>query len=549
MTIYDLLNRESSVNVRSFAMLGSLSALSNAMILAFINMASDNLAEHAGKHQGIYALMIFLLTVLIFGLVQRRLMVRASHHVEDAIYHMRNDLITRIRNCDLTTMEKIGRERIFNVMSKEFQTISTSSTLFVIVGQSSILLLFTSIYIAWLSLSAFFIILFSIAIGALIHLMRAKEVNQYLSNSFILENNLVLKITDFLDGFKEIKLSRPRGNALEQEFSQNSKTVTDARKHTQTLFSTDFVMSQISFYLATGAVVFVLPMVTEVEPALVTKITTATLFLIGPISSVIGGLPAYANANAAAKNVLDLDADLSDAEKENNTTLTTPVLTHFDEIRLEKLYFRYKEAEGEQAFEVGPISMNIKRGQTIFITGGNGSGKTTFIRLLTGLYQAKKGNIVVDGNVLSANKIDAYRNLFCAVFSDFHLFRKLYGIEPTDDINIQDWLIHMEMDHKVHLENQEFTTVDLSTGQRKRLALISCVLEQRPIFIFDEWAADQDPHFRQKFYREVLPRLKENCQTVIAITHDDKFFDMADVHLKMTDGQLIHINHSVEDNI
>jgi putative ATP-binding cassette transporter len=549
MTIYDLLNRESSVNVRSFAMLGSLSALSNAMILAFINMASDNLAEHAGKHQGIYALMIFLLTVLIFGLVQRRLMVRASHHVEDAIYHMRNDLITRIRNCDLTTMEKIGRERIFNVMSKEFQTISTSSTLFVIVGQSSILLLFTSIYIAWLSLSAFFIILFSIAIGALIHLMRAKEVNQYLSNSFILENNLVLKITDFLDGFKEIKLSRPRGNALEQEFSQNSKTVTDARKHIQTLFSTDFVMSQISFYLATGAVVFVLPMVTEVEPALVTKITTATLFLIGPISSVIGGLPAYANANAAAKNVLDLDADLSDAEKENNTTLTTPVLTHFDEIRLEKLYFQYKEAEGEQAFEVGPISMNIKRGQTIFITGGNGSGKTTFIRLLTGLYQAKKGNIVVDGNVLSANKIDAYRNLFCAVFSDFHLFRKLYGIEPTDDINIQDWLIHMEMDHKVHLENQEFTTVDLSTGQRKRLALISCVLEQRPIFIFDEWAADQDPHFRQKFYREVLPRLKENGQTVIAITHDDKFFDMADVHLKMTDGQLIHINHSVEDNI
>jgi putative ATP-binding cassette transporter len=358
-----------------------------------------------------------------------------------------------------------------------------------------------------------------------------------------------LKITDFLDGFKEIKLSRPRGNALEQEFSQNSKTVTDARKHIQTLFSTDFVMSQISFYLATGAVVFVLPMVTEVEPALVTKITTATLFLIGPISSVIGGLPAYANANAAAKNVLDLDADLSDAEKENNTTLTTPVLTHFDEIRLEKLYFQYKEAEGEQAFEVGPISMNIKRGQTIFITGGNGSGKTTFIRLLTGLYQAKKGNIVVDGNVLSANKIDAYRNLFCAVFSDFHLFRKLYGIEPTDDINIQDWLIHMEMDHKVHLENQEFTTVDLSTGQRKRLALISCVLEQRPIFIFDEWAADQDPHFRQKFYREVLPRLKENGQTVIAITHDDKFFDMADVHLKMTDGQLIHINHSVEDNI
>ena len=546
MIIYNLLTRESSVNVRKFAILGFLSALSNAMILALINTASDNLAEQAGEHQGIYSLMVFLLTVLIFSLVQRRLMVRANYHVEDAIYYMRNDLISRIRNCDLTTMEKIGRERIFNVMSKEFLTISSSSQLFVIVGQSSILLLFTAIYIAWLSLSAFFIIIFSISIGALIHLIRAKEVNEYLSKSFILENNLVLKITDFLDGFKEIKLNRARANALENEFKQNSKDVTDGRKHTQLLFSNDFVMSQISFYLAIGAIVFVLPMVSEVDPALVTKITTATLFLIGPISSVIGGLPAYANANAAAKNVLVLEADLCEAEKDIKIT---PVLTHFDEIRLDKLYFQYKVAEGDQAFEVGPISMDIKRGQTIFITGGNGSGKTTFIRLLTGLYQARKGNIVVDGKMLSANKIDAYRNLFCAVFADFYLFKKLYGIEPSEDINIHDWLTYMEIEHKVHMENQEFSTVDLSTGQRKRLALISCVLEERPIFIFDEWAADQDPHFRQKFYREVLPRLKANGQTVIAITHDDKFFDMADVQLKMTDGQLIPINHSVDDII
>ena len=88
----------------------------------------------------------------------------------------------------------------------------------------------------------------------------------------------------------------------------------------------------------------------------------------------------------------------------------------------------------------------------------------------------------------------------------------------------------------------EFNTVDLSTGQRKRLALIVSLLEKRPILLLDEWAADQDPEFRRKFYFDLLPALHRAGVTVVVVTHDDRYLDEMDLparRLRMDEGRFV----------
>jgi putative ATP-binding cassette transporter len=98
------------------------------------------------------------------------------------------------------------------------------------------------------------------------------------------------------------------------------------------------------------------------------------------------------------------------------------------------------------------------------------------------------------------------------------------------------------MHHKVEHDGQRLSDVRFSQGQRKRLALLMAAVEQRDCLLLDEWAADQDPQFRQFFYHELLPALQSQGKTIIAITHDDHYFDRADRLLKMDAGCLTEVD-------
>jgi putative pyoverdin transport system ATP-binding/permease protein len=208
-------------------------------------------------------------------------------------------------------------------------------------------------------------------------------------------------------------------------------------------------------------------------------------------------------------------------------------------LELRRVVFSY--VADDSRFDVGPIDLRIAAGETVFITGGNGSGKSTLIKLLTGLYAPLAGELWVNDVPVTQGSAQAYRDRFCAVFSDFHLFRKFYGIAAPDGDVARDWLETMEMSDKTVVRDDGFSTIDLSAGQRKRLALIGAMFEDKPIVVLDEWAADQDPHFRRKFYEEVLPRMKAAGKTVIAVTHDDRYFHHADRRLHMDEGQLCEL--------
>ncbi|MCI5136317.1 MAG: ATP-binding cassette domain-containing protein [Candidatus Electrothrix sp. AW2] len=250
--------------------------------------------------------------------------------------------------------------------------------------------------------------------------------------------------------------------------------------------------------------------------------------------------------NASAKYVIEGNAALQKLRKLfplNSMRSATEAVPEpvrrkderFKSIRIDQAGFSYPAPNGGQGFSITIDDLTIREGEILFVVGGNGSGKSTFMNLLTGLYPLDYGIIEIDGQPISTGE---YRDMFSTVFNDFHLFDKFYGIEKVDEQRVQDLLHLTGLAGKTRYESGKFTTQDLSTGQRKRLALVVAMIEDRPIFIFDEWAADQDPHFRRFFYEDILPSLAAQGKTIIAVTHDDRYFHLADKVVRMEYGQI-----------
>ncbi len=299
------------------------------------------------------------------------------------------------------------------------------------------------------------------------------------------------------------------------------------------------MFAQIVYYLLFAIIIFILPNMTTIDAATIIKITAAVLFIVGPVDMVVSAIPAFARANVAIEGLQNLEKQLDYAAQQAQTIEQYPVNdAPFQSLKMENLHFQYVDPQGQPLFAIGPIDFEIQRGELLFVVGGNGSGKSTFLKLLIGLYYPHQGQIYLNGQpVLRADYLN-YREQFSAIFTDFHLFDKIYGVTTTQ-ATVDALLVKMEMAKKTRYVEDRFTVTKLSTGQRKRLAYIASVLEDKSVLIFDEWAADQDPHFRQFFYRTLLPELRDQGKTIIAVTHDDHYFDAADRVLKMDRGLLL----------
>jgi len=533
MRLLELLRRESKLSFRSLVVVSAVAGLSNALVLAIINVAATRAAHRESSDR---LLLLFILTVAIYAVGLKHFMVTALTEVEKILDHLRVRLADKIRRCDLEPLEEIGRTRIYASITKETTTISQAALSLVVGAQASILIVFTAVYVLVLSPIAFVLTAISTFLIAGSFLRRNKELNAELHESMLRENHLFDTLTNFLEGFKEVRLNRKRSNDLFEHFEEISRSVAGLKSHTTAGISTSFILSQVSFYLLLAVIVFVVPRLSPTYSEQIVKITTAVLFLAGPISGAMSMIPTIAVSNAACENIFTLEQALDRCASATNGEVVP--LASFRTITLDNVVFHYDD-RGGASFTVGPIDLTIHAGEIIFIAGGNGSGKSTFLKLLTALYAPQQGVIRLDGKALTPRRYESYRSLFSTVFTDFHLFNRLYGLYdvPVEEIDRRIELI--ELTGKTRVEGKTFDTLDLSGGQRKRLALLVSLLEDRPIYIFDEVAADQDPGFRRKYYKEILPLLKRAGRTVIAVTHDDKYFGDADRLLKMDEGRIV----------
>ena len=450
-----------------------------------------------------------------------------------AVNDMRLHLSAKLIDTPYAQLQRLGKHRLLAMLTDDTQTISQAVELVPILLVNVGIIVACLGYLGWLSMPLLGLTLLLIALGslsfhwpqrrALTSISRARELKDQLFNQYRL----------LTDGSKELQLNHPRRQHF---FTRLLIPVSQQYRRDfvrgMSIYALVLNWGNAVFYMLIGVVLFAAPHFIDLGVSLVTGYILAILYMITPLSELMHALPTLGRASVALNKIRALEGEMQTADEALDTISPTQVRSLVCR-QVTHTYYRERE---DGHFTLGPIDLTLNAGEVVFITGGNGSGKTTLALLLTGLYRPESGDIMLDEQVSSSNDNHHYRQHFSAIFTDFCLFENLFdGDDPDLVKQAQDYLVHLQLDHKVQIEGGKLTTLALSTGQRKRLALLSAYLDDRPCYLFDEWAADQDPVFKHFFYTRILPDLRERGKLLIVISHDDAYFGLAD--------RLIHVEH------
>ena len=510
-----------------------LTLLSGLLSIALLSYINQNLLHAVGGENTLLFFIGLLAVYLISSTAGQILLSTIGHRL---VYQMQIRLLKQILDTPWMQIQQTGHAKILASLSNDIRSISIAFTRLPELLQGVLFVACCSLYILWLSPRLFAVVaclmLLMIALSHLLvrghyrhfHLMRRSE------------DTLYEHYQTGLNGHKELSLNRYRAERFyHEDFSSEAALKRDhhIRADVYHVFAVNWGNSVM---LAAVGIIFYLAAYqgwASLNEAAVIAMTV--LLMRGPLTAAIGALPAILQSRIAVQALEQLD--LNEAQHGFHDDAALPA--DWQQIRLENVSYHYPSQAG-QIFALQPTSLNIRRGETLFLIGANGSGKSTLCMLLAGLYTPSEGRIFVDNIEITEHNRRAYRQLFASVFTDFHLFDQLmdgFGREVAGEW-IANWLSHLQLADKAKIEQGKLLNKRLSQGQKKRLALLLAAAEQRSILLLDEWAADQDPEFRALFYQELLPLLKQQGHTVFAISHDDKYFHHADRILAMKQGCL-----------
>ena len=557
-----MLRKDLKENVAPLAVFTLITGMANAALISFINTGAEYVTNDQVSHR---VALLFLISLMIYILGKRYVAMRSAVLVEAILNKIRYRLADKIRHAELATLEARGTSPFYARLGQDTVKVSNFTASVITAIQAVILIVFTTLYISTISIKAFVLVTIMLSVCFLVYSSRRKIFRTMWLKLSEYETRFYEKLGHILDGFKEIKINRSKNESVLQDFAVVNEEMKDYKTGLVQAYIRLSIFSQAFFFILLGSVIFVFPQFHEEYATNIIKITAAILFISGPFEIVLNGNQQLANANSSARNILELEAELEEVLRQNEMTIEAQnhpeafeELPFSDNIRFHNLSFAYPPVKGrDYIFEVGPIDLTIKKGELIFITGGNGSGKSTFLKLMTGLYQPKAGQILVDvdeagrpDTTVTPANYQQYRNLFTTIFTDFHLFDKLYGIRETDPADINAVLKNMELPaDKTTYRNGGFTNLRLSTGQKKRLALTTCIIEDKPIYIFDEVAADLDPEFRDKYYYQIIRELRARNKTVIVVSHDRYYWTVPDRLLEMANGKMRELTRAEIDSL
>jgi putative ATP-binding cassette transporter len=538
MKLLELLSWGDNKLMLRLGVAGLLSGVGSAALLGLVNTAAEEISDNGLDQVDWLLAGAFVAIAVTYFFAEIFLLRHVGRHVEISIDKSRKKLLGQIAVADYAQLETFGQAKLFESITQSSQQISYNSPLIGMCFRSVLLLFAVMAYVFWLSSLAFFLIIAVIGVGSVVYLRMGKTLGGWFHKLGQTEAVMFGKIADLFRGIKEIRMWSKRSDALYASFVPASLEKVACGEEVHKQMSRQMIFGMSAFYILLAVIVFVVPVYSDSFGTDVAKISTAVLFMIGPITVVVQSVSVLSMIEQAAARMIDLSVELEAIREPIDDINTSNLPETFREIVFDGVEFIYPNRDPKHGFVLGPLNLKVTAGEILFVTGANGAGKSTLIKLLTGLYRPDRGKISIDDTVLGNRSIAPYRNLIATVFSDFHLFSELFGVTDIDPEEAEYWLNRFEIAHVTGIKDGKFVNVDLSSGQRKRLGLISAILEKRPIIVLDEWAADQDPYFRKKFYREILPELKSRGTTVIAVTHDDHYFDVADRRMHLETGKL-----------
>ena len=515
-------------------------------VIAFINQRLiETAANPLAAMPQFFALIVLLLAVSLIA--QLGLTVLGHQFVFD----LRSRLVKRIMDTDIERIEALGSAPLLASLSADIRNVTIAFVRLPELVQGTILTLASIAYLAWLSPSILLVTAVWIGLTMAVGAWLVQRVYHHLRHVREAEDALQQDYETVIDGRKELGLNRDRARQLfDRVYRANAQRYRYHIIRSDTFHLSANNWANIMMLGAIGVVFFLANGLGWASSSVAATYALTILFLRTPMIQAIGALPTLINAQVA----FDKLATLTLAEYEPRFDTPAPIKRDWKTIELRDVAFAYGRTEeanngGSDSFGIGPINLTLRRGELVFLIGGNGSGKTTLARLLTGLYRPVSGEIRIDDVPVRISDRAAYRRLFAAVFTDFHLFDQVLGAngKRANQPFIDDWRERLGLTDKLALDGARILNTKLSQGQRKRVALMLALAESRDVLLLDEWAADQDPQFRRVFYRELLPAFRERGHTVFAISHDDSYFEHADRLLEMRDGQLRELTGEMRD--
>jgi putative ATP-binding cassette transporter len=473
---------------------------------------------------------------VIFYILSDQTLVKLA---EKLTASLKLDLLKTILNAPIAQVETTGTSNIITIIQNDVDGMgriidSTPKAIvdfFIFIG--------CLCYLAYLSVYIFIGLLVSSGIIIALYYFINKLVRKKFSISRQTLTIIYQNIQSFLFGIKELQLSTKKQTIFYTDHLE--KPIHSYREYmvySNTILAFLKRSIEVMLYLIIGAMIFGIPHIyPSINPSTLTGFILTTLFLIKPIESLLGFIGTLPLFSISMNEIKTLTENLTAIH--NLHPIASPTLPQINQLEIKMLSYTYYSIEIDDSFTLGPINTTINSSEITYIIGGNGSGKTTLGKLLCGLYFPEKGSFSINQSKISNDNITWFRNHFSVIFSDFHLFDHFLDLQNLPKEKVQHYIDAFHLTQKVTYKNGQFSTLKLSTGQRKRLALISACLQDRPIYIFDEWASDQDPEFKKIFYNEILPDLKQQNKMVIVITHDDFYFNKADRIIRLRNGKLV----------
>ncbi|MCP4178324.1 MAG: cyclic peptide export ABC transporter [bacterium] len=514
------------------AILSIVSGLANMVIILILINAIGSDAKI------IYILYYFTLTLIFYISGRKVVQTKLIKISLSIVYQLRMKLINKVFLSSYQKFEKIDNGRVYATLTQDTGTISNSVNIVISLISNIITIIGVFVYLGTISFIATILILSVIACVAVLYFLVSKRTNILFEQVRDTANVFSGLIDGLLYGFKELSLSGLKKKEYTNEIEVSCSELKNKSSLALVKFVNAFLIGETLLIMVLGTVSFIVPFLfPEIPNYKLMGFIMLVLYLIGPINGILNSIPNIMQIKVSWKRIKGFIGDINPDLKFNDILKGQNTEVNVEHLSVQGLSFEYENDKDDSNFKVGPINLDINKGEILFIIGGNGSGKSTLANLLTGLYTAGEGFMEINGNRVNNNEIGEY---YSTIFSNHHIFKTLYGVDidnKKDDLN--NLLRLFRLEEKVSIDNGSFSTIDLSNGQCKRLSLMKCFLEDSQMYLFDEWAADQDPEYKKIFYRQLLPEMKKQGKIVIAITHDDNYFDVADRIIKMDMGKIV----------